>query len=109
MAYSTTISHEKRAQRRDEEDIRIRREERETYKNLTKEVYRYENYAGPIQETYDDVVANTLSLLRNMTLDERVHRMQEAVHQKKVCLITYYYYYYYCYHQLFLSSLIYDH
>lgn len=90
MAYATTISHEKRAQRRDEEDIRIRREERETYKNLTKEVYRYENYGGPIQETYDDVVANTLSLLRNMTLDERVHRMQEAVNQNKVRVVFLY-------------------
>jgi hypothetical protein len=82
-----TISHEKRAQRRDEEDIRVRREERKTYQNLTKEVYRYENYAGPVQQTYDDVIANTLSLLRNMTLDERVHRMQEDVHQKRVCLL----------------------
>lgn len=89
MGYATTISYEKRAQRRDEEEIRIRREERETYKNLTKEVYRYENYAGPVQETYDDVVSNTLSLLRNMTLDERVHRMQEAVQHKKVNIFIY--------------------
>jgi hypothetical protein len=84
MSYAMTISHEKRAQKRDEEDIRVRREERKAYQNLTKEVYNYENYAGPVQQTYDDVIANTLSLLRNLTLDERVHRMQEEVHQKKV-------------------------
>ena len=84
MSYAITISHEKRAQRRDEEEIKIRRDERLAYQNLTKEVYRYENYAQPFQETYDDVIANSLSLLRNLTLDERVHRMQEAVHQKKV-------------------------
>ncbi len=46
-------------------------------------MYRYENYAGPVQDTYDDVIANSLSLLRNMSLDERVHRMQDDVKARK--------------------------
>lgn len=39
MRYATTISHEKKAQQRDAEDITTRRAEREAYKDLEKDVY----------------------------------------------------------------------
>jgi hypothetical protein len=37
--------------------------------------FRYEEYGGPIQDTYDGVVGNTLSLLKGWTLDERAARI----------------------------------
>jgi hypothetical protein len=37
-----------------------------------------------MQDTYDDVVANSLSLLRHVTLDERVNRMQDHANSKAV-------------------------
>lgn len=47
-------------------------------------MFSYENYSRPVQDAYDDVVSNSLSLLRNMTLDERVNRMQESASNKMV-------------------------
>ena len=44
MQYATTISHEKKAQQRDKEDITVRRGERQAYQNLTKDVYAYVFY-----------------------------------------------------------------
>lgn len=44
----------------------------------------YQEYSGPVQDTYDKVVANTLSLLRGFTLDERTARLREQDKAKEV-------------------------
>eukprot|EP00602_Paraphysomonas_sp_CaronLab_P003915 CAMPEP_0185039458 /NCGR_PEP_ID=MMETSP1103-20130426/36337_1 /TAXON_ID=36769 /ORGANISM="Paraphysomonas bandaiensis, Strain Caron Lab Isolate" /LENGTH=1261 /DNA_ID=CAMNT_0027578349 /DNA_START=138 /DNA_END=3923 /DNA_ORIENTATION=- len=83
LPYATSVAFETKALQWDKEDIITRRKERRAYRDLTKDVYRYEDYAGPVQETFDDVVSNSLSLLRHMTLDERVHRMQVGFANKQ--------------------------
>ena len=40
-------------------------------------VYRYETYAAPVQQTFDTVVAGTLSVLRGFTLEERAARIKD--------------------------------
>ena len=81
--YASTVDYEKKKKRWDKEEINLRRKKRLAYKNLTSKKYLYENYATPIQDAYNDVTANTMSLLRSVTLDERVHRMTEGFKTKE--------------------------
>jgi stress-induced morphogen len=83
MQYASTVDYEKKKKRWDEEQIKLRRKQRLAYKNLTSEKYKYENYATPIQDAYNDVTSNTMSLLRGMTLDERVRRMADGFKAKE--------------------------
>lgn len=46
--------------------------------------YRYEEYALPVQRTFDKVVHNTLQSLRGMSLDERARRIREQFTTKQV-------------------------
>mmetsp|Transcript_26397 Transcript_26397/g.44579 ORF Transcript_26397/g.44579 Transcript_26397/m.44579 type:complete len:1231 (+) Transcript_26397:142-3834(+) len=83
MQYASTVDYEKKKKRWDQEHINLRRKQRLAYKSLTAEKFRYENYATPIQDAYNDVTSNTMSLLRGMTLDERVRRMAEGFKAKE--------------------------
>lgn len=42
----------------------------------------YEVYAAPVQETFDSVVAGSMNLLRNVTLDHRVAIMKQRYARK---------------------------
>lgn len=44
----------------------------------------YVEYAAPMLDTYNNVVGNTLSLLNNMSLDERARRWKEENIRNKV-------------------------
>ena len=83
MEYASTVDYEKRKTRWDQEQINLRRKQRLAYKSLTSEKFKYESYATPIQEAYNDVTSNTMSLLRGMTLDERVRRMADGFKAKE--------------------------
>ena len=83
MQYASTVDYEKRKKRWDEEHINLRRNQRQAYKQLTSEAYKYENYATSIQDAFNDVTANTMSLLRGITLDERVRRMTESTKEEE--------------------------
>ena len=82
MQYASTVDYEKKKKRWDKEHINLRRKQRLAYKSLTAEKFKYESYATPIQDAYNDVTSNTMSLLRGMTLDERVHRMADGFKAK---------------------------
>lgn len=45
---------------------------------------RYLEYAGPVQSTYDQIVTNSLSLLRGMSLDERASKLRDQHNSKEV-------------------------
>lgn len=44
----------------------------------------YEEYAKPVQFTYDNIVSNNLETLRGFTLDERAARIRDQYKQKEV-------------------------
>ena len=46
--------------------------------------HRYLEYAGPVQSTYDQIVTNSLSLLRGMSLDERASKLRDQFKAKEV-------------------------
>lgn len=37
----------------------------------------YEDYATPVQNTYDNIVGNTLGILRGFTLEERASKLHD--------------------------------
>ena len=77
IAYATTVTYEKRAQQWDLEELTIDRFQHEQgLKVEAGMVRKYEDYAVPVQETYDDVVANTLSLLKGWTVDARAEKVR---------------------------------
>jgi hypothetical protein len=45
---------------------------------------KYTQYAGAVQNTYDAVLDNSLSILRNFTLDDRISRMKAEKMEKQV-------------------------
>jgi hypothetical protein len=45
---------------------------------------RYTEYAGPVQDTYDTIVTNSLSLLRGMSLDERASKLRDQFKSREV-------------------------
>ncbi len=88
IGYATTVTYEKRAQHWDYEDMVVSRFEKEEGLKLEAGMVRkYEDYGAPIQESFDNVVSNTLTLLKSWTVDERARRikqeMQAAASKKK--------------------------
>ena len=49
-------------------------------------LFSYEEYSDPVIETYDNVVSNTLSLLRGWTMDERARLVRSVFKEKDVSL-----------------------
>lgn len=45
---------------------------------------RYHEYAAPLQNTYDNIVAKSQALLRGLTLDERASRLRAQFKSKEV-------------------------
>lgn len=69
----------------DEEEFRLKHlQESEGRKNNVKSK-SYEEYAGPVQDTFDNIVANSLQLLRGATLEERASRVKEHFKVAEVC------------------------
>ena len=75
--YAQTVSFEIRQQQRDRESIRLAelKEAEGRELEITKE--SYETYAAPVQETFDNVIAGSLNLLRGATLEERARRIKD--------------------------------
>ena len=66
-----------RQQQWDKEELRLNHlQHSEGRKNNVKSK-SYEEYAGPVQDTFDNIVANNLQLLRGATLEERAGRVKE--------------------------------
>jgi len=53
-------------------------------------LHRYLEYAGPVQSTYDQIVTNSLSLLRCMSLDERASKLRDQFKAKEVSICIHY-------------------
>lgn len=82
LAFSETISFEKRAEALDKEELMF-----EKIKKLARKLpseKTYTAYSQPVQKTYDIVLGSSLSLLRNFTLDERANRMKKAHTNKQL-------------------------
>jgi len=83
--YFTTINFEKRQRRRDYEsiiqDMTLKNEARDLDQRSRPKTY--EEYALPVQRTFDKVVHNTLQSLRGMSLDERARRIREQFTTKQ--------------------------
>ena len=75
--FAQSVSHEVRAQQADREEFRLKDLKEAEGRKLEVTHDTYEYYAGPVQATFDDVIANSLSLLRGFTLDERANRIKE--------------------------------
>ena len=76
-----TVAFEKKQQRYDLEELTLKKLRKQRQIDLHKD-YNYEEYATPIVATYDNIVDGTLSVLRNVTLDDRGARIRRA-HQEK--------------------------
>jgi hypothetical protein len=77
IAYATTVVYEKRAQQWDLEELTVDRFQHEQgLKMEAGMVRKYEDYGVPVQNTYDDVVSNTLSLLKGWTVDARANKVR---------------------------------
>lgn len=80
-----SVNFEKRQQRYDLEALTLQKLREERKIKLHKD-YRYEEYAAPVVQAYDNIVDGTLNILRHSTLDERGARIQRAHKEKeKVC------------------------
>merc|ERR1712046_43102 len=76
----STVVYEKRAQQWDLEQFAVDRFQKEQGLKLEAGMVRhYEDYATPVQDTYDDVVANTLSLLKGWTMDARATKVRNPL------------------------------
>mmetsp|Transcript_28932 Transcript_28932/g.29272 ORF Transcript_28932/g.29272 Transcript_28932/m.29272 type:complete len:362 (-) Transcript_28932:16-1101(-) len=78
-----SVKYESRAEQEDREEFGLQELEREREREIAKKQRTYEVYAAPVQDTYDSVVANTLSLLRGVTLDERGEIQNERERQEE--------------------------
>lgn len=85
-SYATTINFENHAQQWDKETLQTERALRADARKVDKESKpkEYTEYAGPVQDTYDTVVNNTLALLRGFTLDERTNRLRTQQQKTEV-------------------------
>jgi len=80
IAYAATVTYEKRAQQWDYEQFVVDRFQKEQGLKLEAGMVRkYEDYGEPVQETYNNVVSNTLSLLQSWTADERARRVKQEI------------------------------
>jgi hypothetical protein len=84
IAYATTAVYEKRAQQWDLEEFTVERFQQEQgLKMEAGMVRKYEDYGKPVQDTYDDVVANTLSLLKGWTVDARANKVRSELKREQ--------------------------
>ena len=82
MEFAETISYEKRQRVIDRERLTAQMRlavarTRGEGVGIQKKVQTYEQYAGPVQDTYAGVVDNTMELLKGWSLDERAHRLKD--------------------------------
>jgi hypothetical protein len=82
LEYSQTISFDKRSMARDKEDMVFAKIKKHSRKLPSEK--KYTQYAGAVQNTYDAVLDNSLSILRNFTLDDRISRMKAEKMEKQV-------------------------
>ena len=75
--YARTISYEVRRQRQDFEDLQRRAWLKQDTAALARLNATYEVYAAPVQETFDSVVRTSMSLLRDITLEQRAEILKE--------------------------------
>lgn len=89
--YATTVSYEKRERRRDYEkeyvEKQLELEARDRTENAKPRTY--EVYAQPVQRTFDNAVASSLSILRGFTLDDRAATLQRQ-YQAEMVPVGYY-------------------
>ena len=71
------MSFETRQQQRDREELRLHELKENEGRKLQSSNQSYEHYAAPVQETFDNVIATSLSLLRGFTLEERASRIKD--------------------------------
>ena len=83
MAFAETITYERRAQEREREKLIAAIKNKLAGASRGQGVRTYEDYVVPVTKTFDNVVANNLSLLRGWSLDERARRVQEETKQKE--------------------------
>lgn len=83
LKYSQTVNFETRMQVNDKEDIIAEALLKKDGLRREKDFSTYESYAEPFQKTYDSVVSNTMSLLRDVTLDNRAGLLKEHYQTKK--------------------------
>jgi len=86
LKYASTVSYEKRARERDMETLTLEKMLAEDARKQDEEnrPKTYLEYAGPVQSTYDQIVTNSLSLLRGMSLDERASKLRDQFKAKEV-------------------------
>ena len=82
MNYARTISYEVRRQRKDYEELQRRAWLKHDTAARAKLETTYETYARPAQETFDSVVAGSLSLLRNITLEQRAEIIKQQYRRR---------------------------
>ena len=83
VTYASTLAFEKRAKQWDYEQLQVENFRKANANRVENVVSKYEDYAGPVQETYNDVVQNTMSLLRGWSLDERAKLVRNAFAEKE--------------------------
>ena len=71
------MAFEVRQQQRDREGLRFDDLKAAEGRKLEQTNDSYENYAAPVQETFDNVIATSLNLLRGATLEERAARIKD--------------------------------
>lgn len=71
------MSFEVRQQQRDREDILLQGLKDKEGRAMAGTTATYEHYAAPVQETFDNVIAGSLNVLRGFTLEERARRIKE--------------------------------
>ena len=85
IEHATTLTYEKRAEHWDLEELTVydfRKDQRAKIEaDAAKSDYR--DYARPVQQAYSNVVANTLSLLRGWSMDEKAKNIREKTKKKE--------------------------
>jgi hypothetical protein len=71
------MDFEVRQQQRDREQIRLEALKEKAGHVQAGTTASYEHYAAPVQETFDNVIAGSLNILRGFTLEERARRIKE--------------------------------
>lgn len=72
MNYARTISFEVRHQQKELEELQRRAWLARDTRAQNALKASYETYAQPVQDTFDSIVAGSLRLLQNVTLEQRV-------------------------------------
>lgn len=82
MNYARTISYEVRQQQKDLEELQRKAWLQQDTKAQAALKTSYETYAKPVQESFDSIVAGSMRLLQNITLEQRVDIIKQQFRKR---------------------------